>query len=209
MYYNNTYIGYQAIPDGPILPFYIDQVYWEGDDPADDEENRNEYGELTEDFYDGEEYNDYSERAYEHLMFNGHTIDDAIGHTTRYNIIGYHNPSLVFENPRLGWIESTLPSTEKIWASYVVGRSVKKGVNGSRVNFQLTSCRLWNAFNDFNKPNSERNFYRRDDGYILYRYNTVVARMVDTEISLDPLANYLKRELEELYPLCQIVIQSL
>jgi hypothetical protein len=209
MYYNNTYIGYQATPDGPIVPFYVDQVFWEGDDPADEEANRNEYGELDEDFYEGEDYNDYSEDSYNNLMFSGHTIDNEEGDTTRRNVQGYYDPRLVFENPRLGWIKSDIGTDEKVWASYVVGRSVKKGINGSRVNFQLISSRLFYIFADYSNPNSVRNFYQRQDGYIHYRYNTIVARKVEDEIFLDPLANYLKRELEELYPLCQIMIQNL
>jgi len=73
----------------------------------------------------------------------------------------------------------------------------------------MTNYRLFKIFEEFSKPNSERNFYLREDNYIQYRYNTVVARKEDDVIYLDPLANYLKRELEELYPLCQIVMQDL
>jgi hypothetical protein len=209
MYYNNTYIGYQHVAGGPIIPFYIDQVYWDGEDPADNPDNRNDFGELYDSFYEGEEYNDYSEYSYNHLQFSGHTLNNPGGSTTRRTLTGFYNPQIIFENPRLGWIDSDEVGLERLWASYVVGRSVKKGINGSRVNFQLTHCRLFNIFKDYHKPNSERNFNQREDGYIQYRYNTIVAKRVDDEITLDPLANYLKRELEELYPLCQIVIQDL
>ena len=206
MYYSGTYIGYRETPESPLLPFYIEEVFWGGDSPSSSEEY--EGG----DWYDSEEYNDYSEEAYDFLVFQGNLILSDSGRGRDLAITGKNDPRLEFKNPLLGFVQTRSGYDSKTWLTYRVSRSVKKGLAYNRISSDLSNFIAWNIFADFDKDRIERDYwFDKAHNFIKYRHNTVVAiKDADVEkIYLDPLAQHLKSDLEELFPTCQILIEEL
>lgn len=211
MYYANTYIGYRAAPDGPVIPFYVENVEWSGDGPPWDDEDEPDY-EARDGWYDSEEYNDYSKYAYDNITFYGYLVTNIFGNTENFSITGFHSPELEFRNPLLGFVKTSHSNRDKIWMTYQVNRSVKKGLSNNRVTVGLNGTVAWQAFEQFDSDRTVRDFFFEEStGFIKYRHNVVIATK-DPDIDLiylDPLAEHLKGDLEELYPRCQIQIEEL
>jgi hypothetical protein len=216
-YYNDSYIGYKETPDGPVLPFYVECIEWVGVRPtwdggdwyddSDGEDSREEY-EARDQWFESDEYNDYSEEAYGNIVFRGHFIATAQGDTRSLCVQGFHNPQLEFKNPLLGFMKESRRHRTKSWVTYVAGRSVKKGLASNRISHNLTSYMAWQAYATFDGTGADRDFWHNPStGLIHYRHNTVVAtkdRDCDL-IYLDPLMSHITTSLQERFPTCQII----
>jgi hypothetical protein len=214
MYYSNTYIGYQEVPGGPILPFYIDNVEWGGEGPpweGSDDFDGDDY-QARDDWFSSDEYNDYTRYAYDNLVFMGSLVINQQGTTRHLEVTGFHNPHLEFRNPLLGFVQTHTSSTNKTWITYLVNRSVKKGLANNRISVSLSSQIAWQAYEKFESDRTERDYHLEvSTGFIKYRHNVVIATK-DQDVNiiyLDPLASHLQADLQGLFPTCQITIEEL